>query len=228
MQTGRGWIIELLLEDGRHLARISCPPALIPAPGQYLLAGEAGHTSDSPLSVPLFYTDSAPEGFIVALPGLVWWTPSQEIALRGPCGSGFRLPGSARKVALVAFDDSPMRLRGLIQPALKQGAAVVLVSDFGSNQLPDEVEIQPLAMLGDVITWADYVALDVARENLPATRDRLDLLKERPVARAAQVMVRARMPCGGVAECGICAVSLRSGWKMACNDGPVFEWHELA
>ena len=35
------------------------------------------------------------------------------------------------------------------------------------------------------------------------------------------------MPCGGAAECGICAVPFGRGWKLACKDGPVFELNPL-
>src|SRR4030095_14555315 len=124
MHTGKGRIIETIFEDGQHLVRIHCPQNLIPAPGQYLLTGTA---SDSLLPVPLFYTDSAPEGFISVLPEFTAWPPGRELALRGPLGRGFDLSTSKRKVALIAWDDAPVRLRGLIRPSLKQGAAVVVV-----------------------------------------------------------------------------------------------------
>jgi NAD(P)H-flavin reductase len=41
------------------------------------------------------------------------------------------------------------------------------------------------------------------------------------------VLLRTQMPCGALAECGVCAVRTRGGWKMACKDGPVFDWREL-
>lgn len=224
MHTGTGRIVETLLEDGQPLVRISCPPNLIPAPGQYLLAGDA---SLSPLPVPLFYTESATESFIAVLPGGVNWQPGQEFALRGPLGRGFDLPASARKIALVALEAPPVRLRGLIRPALQQGAAIVVVTDFASERLPDEVEVQPLSGLTEVLAWADYAALDAARENLPRLKEKLGVLKQVPAKREAQIFVRTPVSCGGVAECGVCAVNLKSGWRLACKDGPVFEWGEL-
>jgi dihydroorotate dehydrogenase electron transfer subunit len=224
VHTGKGRIVELILEDGGHLVQISCSPNLIPAPGQYLLAS---HASDSPLPIPVFYTDSAPEGFIAAPFVPDSWAPGQKLYLRGPLGRGFELLPTARKVALVASDNSPVRLRGLIKPALQQAAAVVLVCDFASERLPDEVEVQPLSALADVIAWADYMALDAARENLYQLGERLGWLNQAPALRAAQVLVQTLMPCGGVAECGVCAVSLKSGWKLACKDGPVLDWREL-
>ena len=224
MHTDTGQVVELILENGNRLARISCPANLVPAPGQYLLASQVG---DGPLPVPIFYTDSSPLGFIASGPISDVWHPGIELFLRGPLGRGFVLPNSARKVALVAFDDVPSRLRGLISPALKQGAAVVLVTDHDADSLPDEVEVQPASTLAEALEWSDYIALDAARESLFELRERLGGMKRAWVGKDAQVLLRAPMPCGGVAECGVCAVTLRSGWEMACKDGPVFDLKDL-
>jgi len=224
MHTGKGQVIETILEDGQRLARISCPTNLIPSAGQYLLASDA---SDSPLPVPLYYTDSVPEGFIAAPPIPEAWMPGMQISLRGPLGRGFALPAFARKIALIAFDDAPLRLRGLIRPALKQGAAIVLVSDFSVDNLSDEVEAQPLSALQDVLAWADFAAFDVARVNLFELREKLRIMKQAQAACEAQVLIRTAVPCGGVADCGVCGVSLKSGWQLACKDGPVFDLREI-
>jgi len=220
MHISKCRIVEIVLEDGQHLARLSCPSNLIPAPGQYVLA----HSDDSNSLLPasLFYTDSAAEGFLASAFPLEGWSPGQEIFLRGPLGRGFELPVSARKVALIAFDDPPLRLRGLIKPSFRLGAAVVLVSDLIVERLPDEVEIQPLSALAEVLAWADYAAFDVARGNLPRLREKFEAMKQVQAVREAQILIRTLMPCGGIAECGICAVSHKSGWKMVCSDGPVF------
>jgi hypothetical protein len=223
MHTGKGHIAELVLTDGRRYVRLVCLPHLIPTPGQFLLASDA---SDSPLPRPLFYTDSAPQGFIAAAPAPVVWSPGSTIHLRGPLGRGFSLPPAARQIALVAFDDSAARLRGLIRPALRQGAAVVLVGDSAPEDLPDDVEVQPLSALEDILNWADYLALDVSRENLSPLRERLMNLNSM-AGTEAQVLIRTPIPCGGIAECGVCAVTVKFEWKLACKEGPVFAWREL-
>ena len=225
MHTAKGQVVELILENGLRHARISCPADLVPAPGQYLLAGIA--SPSDPLPVPLFSTESTPGGFIASAPIPDFWTPGTIITLRGPLGRGFELPPSARKVALVPFDDSPARLRGLIQPALGQGAGVVLVSDSDGERLPDEVEVQPFSALDEILAWADYIAFDVGRENLPGFRERLGDLSQLSVRKDAQVLIYTPVPCGGVAECGVCAVTLKFGWKLACKDGPVFDLREI-
>jgi len=221
MHISKGYIVELVLIDGQRLVQISCPSNLIPSPGQYLLAGSA--SSSDPLPAPLFYTESTPQGFIASAPVPDHWNPGREIYLRGPLGHGFSLSTSARKVALIAFDDTSSRLRGLIPLALKQGAAVVLVCESDKENLPDEVEVQPLSVLGEVLAWADYAAFDVLRENLPGLKQRLAETNQVSVKGEAQVLVRTQIPCGGVAECAVCAVVTKSNWKMACKDGPVFD-----
>ena len=225
MHTGKGKVVELILQDGLRHTRLTCPENMIPSPGQYLLANDE---SDSPLPVPIFYTDFAPQGFIAAAPIPDAWNPGHEITLRGPLGRGFALPLSARRVGLASLEGPPSRLHGLIQPALKQDAAVVLISDSRVDNLPDEVEVQPLSALSEIIQWSDYVAFDAARENLPKLREQLFNGKQAKVIVEAQILIRTPVPCGGIAECGVCAVTVKSGWQMACKDGPVFDWRELS
>jgi len=220
MHTGIGRIVEMLFEHGQRLARITCPQALVPSAGQYLVAGD---DSSDPLPVSLFSTDSATDGFIAAPPLRDLWNVGQELSLRGPVGRGFEVPMSSRQIALVAYDQPPWILRGLIQPLLSRGAAVVVVCDEAFDALPDDVEVQPLSALDEIIRWADYAACDVSRANLFELNERLGMLKQVNVKCEAEILIRTDMPCGGVAECGVCAISVKSGWRMTCKEGPVFK-----
>lgn len=222
MKIGEGRLFEIYLDAS---ARIICPSELIPAPGQYILAHASG--SDSPLAVPVFFSASAPNGFRSAPMMNSSWNPGTHLNLRGPLGRGFSIPSFARKVALIAFDDSPARLRGLISMALKLDAEVVLVSDSALDDIPEVVEVQPLQAMIDIYQWADYAAFDVARENLNQLKEKSGRMNQAKSPREAQVLVRAPMPCGALAECGVCALTIRHEWKMICKDGPVFEMKEL-
>jgi NAD(P)H-flavin reductase len=224
MHTGKAQVVKLIYSDGCRYIRIACPANFVPAPGQYLLASD---NSASPLPASLFYTDWSPDGFIAASPEDSSWTPGQELLLRGPLGRGFSLPMGARKVGLVTLGESVARLKGLIRPALRQEAAVVLVSDFSSEDLPDAVEVQPLSLLGDILEWADYAAFDLRRENIQQLQERLGNRTQLLPHMGTQVLVRTPVPCGGMADCGVCAVALKSDWKLACKDGPVFDWGDL-
>lgn len=204
--------------------RIQCPPTLIPAPGQYLLAHNG---SDAPLPVPVFSAGSTPDGFRLAPPIPETWRPGEQLSLRGPLGRGFSLPPSSRCVALAALGETAARLQPLIDLALGQGSEVVLVSAMAPSGLPTDVEIQPLSALPEVCAWADYLALDVPRESLPGLRQKLGPSKQARALADAQILVLTPVPCGGLADCGVCAVNIRYGWKMACKDGPVFQLKEL-
>ena len=151
-----------------------------------------------------------------------------ELYLRGPFGRGFTLPLSARRVVLMAFDGRPARLYGLVGSALRQDAAVVLIGDSGTENLPDDVEVQPRSALDEILEWSDYFALDVTREELNPLRDMLRNTHPWAVGKEAQVLLRTPIPCAGAAECGVCAVTLKSGWKLVCKDGPVFDWREIS
>ncbi|MBL8050636.1 MAG: hypothetical protein JNM46_05385 [Anaerolineales bacterium] len=242
MKTGQGKVEEILLDGSM---RIKSPPDLIPTPGGYLLAHK--NASDSPLSVSLFSMDSTPNGFRSAPPTPLDWKPGDLINLRGTIGHGFRIPNSAKKIALIALDESPARLHGLISPSLKQNREVVLVCNSSPMDLPEVIEVQPLQSLIDVLKWADFAAFDAPREvrrtlkdetnpNISSTAHRFDLNQLREMLKEqnqvttkieAQILIHTAMPCGGVAECGVCALTLNHEWKMICKEGPVFNLHDI-
>jgi len=201
--------------------QITCPPALIPAPGQYLLA-----TCDSdlaaPLPVPIFLAAPAAGGFIIAPPLPDSWVPGASLNLRGPLGKGFSLPRTARSVTLVALGRSAARLLPLVALALAQDASVLILCEYIPGSLPHEVEILPLSGLPDAAAWADFMALDLPRQSL-------EDIGGLPGLRGlhAQALVETPLPCGGMADCGACAVHLRHGFLLACKDGPVVDLRKL-
>jgi len=125
-----------------------------------------------------------------------------RLALRGPLGHGFHLPTGPRRVALAALNDSAGPLLPL-------------------------VEVLPLDLLPEAPGWAHYLALDAPLRLLPGLPRLLGLERPGNLGCPAEVLARADMPCGGLAACGVCAVEARKGWKLACKDGPVFDWEEL-
>ena len=222
MKNDKGTLKEVFLDGS---ARIDCPPEMIPAPGQYLLAHAPA--SDSPVADSVFFSRSAPNGFIAAAPIPKLWMPGTALNLRGPLGHGFAIPITVRKIALIAFDDSPTRLLGLIPLALKQGAEVVLLCDSAVKDIPEVVEVQPLQAMQEILRWANFAAIDAARENLNQLREKMGEGNQVWAQCEAQALIRTQMPCGALAECGVCAVVIHHQWKMACKDGPVFDWKEL-
>jgi dihydroorotate dehydrogenase electron transfer subunit len=228
MRNHEGVVREIQWQSGTgRTAWIECHKAAIPAAGRYVMAWSP-EDSDAPLATPLFAARIEAGGFQAApaIPGA--WEPGTTLQLRGPLGKGFTPPANLRRLALASLDESMSRLQPLMQTALEQGAAVALFTDHALPSLPSAVEANPLEALRDALTWADYLALDLPFSTLPALSH---LLGPERTARAlpcqAQALVHLPMPCGGLADCGACAVETRGGWKVACEDGPVFDLIDL-
>lgn len=224
---------------GKSAGRMRCDPRLVPAPGQYLLA-QALSEPDAPLAHPIFSAGLCPGGFYAASPLPVAWQPGTRLNIRGPLGKGFQLPAAARFVALAVFppeghrDDvtlnagrrpeNPSRLLALVDFALAQNAAIILLTDTPPDGLPAAIEISPLAALAESLHWADYLALDLPRAALPTASKSIT---DAAYSGSGQVLIETPLPCGGMGECGVCAVSLRKGYRLACKDGPVFDLKTL-
>jgi hypothetical protein len=89
------------------------------------------------------------------------------------------------------------------------------------------IEAHPLAALPESLVWADLLAIDLPLARLPELHGCLGLGAREPLPCLMQVLVLADIPCGGLAECHVCAVPVGRGWKLACKDGPVFDLNEL-
>jgi len=231
MIRAEGEISELWLSPtGQVGGKIACSPVIKPAPGQYVLA-TALHEPGDALPGRLFVNSSNNNGWLVAAPPLpLSWKVGDRLKLRGPCGKGFRFPPGAQKIALAALDGNPYRLAGLVHQALSRRAEVTLYCSFIPAELPVAVEILPLDLLPDALRWADFLAIETGLPGLAESLTRLKLPAGTSAAAnpcPTQVLVAADMPCGGVAECGICSVRTRRGWRLACQDGPVFDYNQL-
>jgi NAD(P)H-flavin reductase len=209
---------------------LRCPPTLRPDAGQYLLAHVAG--GDDVLSMPIFVSGIRENGLQLAGPLPAAWFVGTSLIVRGPLGHGFKLPAAARHIVLASLTDHGSRLALLVDTALVQGAlaqevSVVFCGDSPASAYRSEVEMLPLESLADLLAWADFLALDATGDQVSAIRKLLHLLPGQRCPVPAQVLVRTPLACGGLAECGLCAVETRHGWKLACEDGPVFDLDEL-
>jgi hypothetical protein len=181
----------------------------------------------------LFPGELTEDGFLAAgIP--VAWEPGTSLELRGPLGHGFELPAAARRLALGAIDGSLDRLMPLIRLGLEREMAVTLYIDHGpiilgdfASYLSSAVEIHPLASLPEALSWADLLALDLERQDIHRLRLLLGGDGEGRLPCPAQALIRTPLTCGGIADCGVCAVPGRRRWKPVCTDGPVFALNEL-
>lgn len=225
MPSIKGLVTEIRLEAGGLAAVIDCPVGLHPRPGQYLAAvgpdpAEVLPSILFPTSLPGFPLRFGPP----IPPG---WFAGLSLSLRGPLGNGFDLPQTANRAVLAAHNASAGLLLPLAGLALDRGAAVALCADNPPDGLPVDVEVLPLSQLPDALTWADYLGAVFPRHQLPDFRRLAGLAPHGRFSIPAEVLVLGSMPCAAMGDCQVCAVSTTHGWKLACEDGPVFSLNHL-
>ncbi len=223
MRTYPGWVAEVKLHAGEAKALIACPSEAIPSAGQYLLAIHEGAIQ----ATPLFLTNTWNQGFLAAPPYPDVWQPGTELALYGPFGRGFQLPGNPQHLALVAFGSTNARLLPLVEASVFDRHGVTLFSDAPLGELLSDLEAYPLSDLPESFSWADFYAIDAPLGRLDFVIQQFINSFQDLTALRGQVLVHASMPCSTLGECGICAVKVNRSWKLACIDGPVFDLQDI-
>jgi hypothetical protein len=227
MREFEGRVSEILLDRvGVSTAKISCPSVAIPAAGRFTLAWDQMDV-DAPLATPLFASEINDNGFKTASSIPRTWEPGSKILLRGPIGNGFNLPRTLRNLMLVAFGTTIERLLPLIHLSLQQDVSVALFTDNNFPILPLAVEVRPQNSWVDALNWVDFLAMDLPFRLLDSLPEVLDMLKQSQSNLQGQVLIAGPMPCGGLADCGVCGIRLRTGLKYSCKDGPVFDLNSL-
>ncbi len=222
-----GRVIEVRFNPGRQVEfLVTCPGGAVPGSGQYIQACSPQDMA-AVLGTPLYLAEKVPDGFWASTPHPAPWSPGGLLHLHGPLGNGFSMPSNITNLALATMGDSMSRLMPLVSQAVAARMSVALFTDLRMAALPSAVEVHPLAALKESLAWPDYLALDMPLERLPELRNVLGLPDGLPLPCPAQVLVTTTMPCAGMAQCGACAVPVRRGWLLACEDGPVFDLGRL-
>ena len=194
-------------------------------PGQYIQISEDAEDALLPRSLMLCRIDEESSLFCGEMNPA--WRPGDRLRLRGPLGNGFQLPTAARRVVLAAQAGTSLNpLLALADQALAAGAEVVVLSDQPLADLPAEIEVLPMEEMSAALKWADFCGFVCAYDDLPVfTRLMIDSDSEHP--KEMQVLVVTDMICAEGAACGVCALPTRKGWRLACKDGPVFNYNDL-
>jgi hypothetical protein len=228
----KGVLAEILLEAYQNAtARLYCPTEAVPRAGQYLQVwSPADELKVVPASVFLSGKVTMQRNEIaipIDAPLPESWQPGTELQLRGPLGRGFELPKRAKRVVLAALAGSPGRLLPIAAQALDQGAQVVLCTKGqASDTSPLEIEVRALGEVNGLLGWADYLAIDVRLEEMEGLGQVFGESRL-PRALTAEALVLSPMPCGGLAQCGVCAVETSAGQLHLCENGPVIDLNLL-
>lgn len=174
---------------------------------------------------------------------LVQQAEGAELDLLGPLGHGWTLRSTTRNVLLVSEDTAITALPFLAQVALEQECTVTLVSQVRSAAevyppalLPQEVEYHIVTadgssgqqgdlatLLAPYVQWADAAFCSVSHETLLTLYARFERLRSKNFA---QGTVLRPFVCGSGA-CFACSIEVRSGQRLVCRDGPIFDLKEI-
>ncbi|MFH1383039.1 MAG: dihydroorotate dehydrogenase electron transfer subunit [Chloroflexota bacterium] len=229
---------------------LKCPQIAREAkPGQYVMVRCGNCTLPRPFSL----HGTTPDGEIT-LYYAVWedgkgtdWLSRRHkgdsIEVIGPLGNGFTINAKSKQLLLVAGGIGIAPMSFLAQAVIVKGHSVTLLVGaqtttqlYPRSLLPKEAKLVPATddgtagkkgrvtdLLPDFVDQADQVfscGPMAMYQDMHARRKQL--LKDKPV----QVSLEVRMGCGrGV--CYGCTIKTKSGLKMVCQDGPVFDLDEV-
>jgi hypothetical protein len=232
MKTGQVFVSKIYMNGSAICLQLE--PAFQSAihPGQYVSARAEGDT----LPVTLFPCGMDGRDFTTIQTIPLTWQPDVSLSIRYPLGKGFVIPSAARRLLMVSAGDNPQRLLPASGKVLADGGEAALFSHNLPGQISSEIELLTRDGLADACNWADCIIGDTTIDHLTVWKsmvtrtERVDTWKTKSSAgsqRDIQVLVDSPMACHATAECGVCAVKTRRGWKNACSDGPVFQLAEL-
>lgn len=151
-----------------------------------------------------------------------------------PLGHSVELPPAARHVLLVGQGAHIAPLVSIAHHAVKDGRAVVLAviaqadgSIFPSHLLAPEIEYHTSERLDpELIRWSDIVIAGASEESYRSLSESVRNTRFRLEPGFMHVLADLTMPCG-TGACHACAVETARGVRLACTDGPWFDWIEL-
>src|SRR5512133_2473173 len=193
-------------------------PGSMVKPGQYILA----RGGDGILPIALFPCGMQGQQFTCTPPKTCNWHAGDLISIRYPLGKGFSMSGSIQRLLMISGTTNSLRVLPAARDVLEKGGEAALFAYNHPGQISPEIELLTRDQLSDAVAWADCIIGDSAIDNLPVWKNMATARVRSDNKRNIQVLVDTPMICAGSAECGVCAVKTRHGWKRACTDGPVF------
>jgi len=212
----------VLSPSGRSAVRLQLPAALVPTPGQLVLACRPH--ADEPFRQALLSVALHADGLTALLPEGAAWQPGEQLDLLGPVGRGFRPPRARHRWLLAALGVNPEVLLPLLSLGTERGVSLAMWADSPVPPFPPQVEVSP--DLEPAVEWADYVGLALDADWLEVHASLASILDAARRTRLAEVLVVTPMPCG-TGVCGACAVGHGRAARCACTEGPVFALEDL-
>ena len=177
------------------------------------------------LIIPLTFIKKQNDQFWYACDKPIQWQIGKEISVRGPIGKGFHPIDREGKILFIIPGELFGSLRPLIDDAIQSKKNVAIFCKNIDWQIHPDAEIILIEDLDFAINWTDFIYLECARNELKNILDIINLIKERRIP--SEIFVHTPILCGGNADCMVCAVKTKSGYRRICKDGPIISIEEL-
>jgi hypothetical protein len=232
MKIGQFFVSKIYMNGSAVCVEFAPSRQILVQPGQFISARADGNL----LPTILFPCGMDGRDFTTIQTIPLSWQPDVSLSIRYPMGKGFAIPTSARRLLMVSATDHPLRLLPEAGTMLANGGEAALFSYNMPGEISPEIELLTRDELADACSWADCIIGDTPIDHLAVWKSMVTGAEHSGTwkttsnagpKRDIQLLVDTPMACLGTAECGVCAVKTRHGWKNACSDGPVFQLAEL-
>jgi dihydroorotate dehydrogenase electron transfer subunit len=183
-------------------------------------------------------------------PGLAWLLtqkPGDKLDVIGPLGTGFPLLPTIRCLLLVSDTQVIDPLLGQMSRAIAAGIAVTLAlagsrasTLYPVSALPPVVEFQAATLDGslghrgpvtdllpELLGWADAVCAVGSTTLYRALQTQTEKVRLRAEANYLYGLVNPHLFGCGMGACHSCTLETKTGLRLPCVDGPVFDLTKL-
>jgi hypothetical protein len=80
-------------------------------------------------------------------------------------------------------------------------------------------------MLDENLLWADYVVIEIERDNLDKNQEILKKIID--LEKPTEILIYCPILCSSDSQCMVCSVKTKKGWIRTCQQGTVFNLNEL-
>jgi hypothetical protein len=126
---------------------------------------------------------------------------------------------------MLSLDCEEYSLNALIEIGIKENRNITYYVENKEFPISPSVEIITRDMIRETIGWANYIAIEIKREDLPKNYEILKNVKEHAVT--CELLIYCPILCLGKADCMVCSLKTKQGWTKTCQQGQIFNLDNL-
>ena len=182
-------------------------------------------TPNSDSKIMPVYVFSHEQDVYFSFPKDVRWDIGDFLHFHGPIGRGFCDLSPYSNIFMLSLDTEHNSLNSLIEIGIKENKNISYFIENKGFPVPSTVEIITRDMITETIEWANYIAIEINRENLSKNYDMLKKIRKNAVT--CELLIYCSILCSGKSDCLICSLKTKHGWIKTCQEGQIFNMDDL-